>query len=152
MSGAEVQVALMSPRDAVHLLEAHHALMQFLFSEESNNYLELEELQRPEIRFFGASLEGDVIGCGALAIKPGYGEIKSMHVAETARGKGVAGDILGRLISEAKREKLKLLRLETGDKLEAAHRLYARHGFSFRGPFGDYPDLPESMFMEKRLY
>jgi len=142
MSGAEVQVALMSPRDAVHLLEAHHALMQFLFSEESNNYLELEELQRPEIRFFGASLEGDVIGCGALAIKPGYGEIKSMHVAETARGKGVAGDILGRLISEAKREKLKLL----------AHRLYARHGFSFRGPFGDYPDLPESMFMEKRLY
>ncbi len=147
-----VDIAPISPRAAVHLLEAHHALMQSLFPAEANHYLELGELLAPDIRFFGATRNSAIIGCGALAIKPGYGEIKSMHVAEIARGKGVAGAILGRLISEAKRAQLPLVRLETGDKLKAAHRLYERHGFASRGPFGDYPDSPHSLFMEKRLY
>lgn len=147
-----VEIVEASPRDAAHLLEAHHALMQSLFPAEANHYLELTELMASDIRFFGARRGDALIGCGALAIKPGYGEIKSMHVAESARGKGVAGTTLARLISEAKREQLPLVRLETGDKLVAAQRLYERHGFTFRGPFGDYPDLPESRFMEKRLY
>jgi len=141
-----------SPRDATHLLEAHHALMRSLFPSEANHYLELDALMQPDIRFFGASQDGELVGCGALALTTGYGEIKSMHVAETARGRGVAAAILKRLISEAKRENLPLVRLETGDKLHAAHRLYERHGFILRGPFGDYPDLPESLFMEKRLF
>ncbi len=152
MTEASVQIAKASPRDAVHLLEAHHALMQALFEPESNNYLELDELMKPEIYFFGAHTGDQMIGCGALMIQSGYGEIKSMHVAEAARGKGVASALLERLISEAKREGLPLLRLETGDKLTAAHKLYESHGFVFRGPFGDYLDLPESMFMEKRLF
>lgn len=152
MTGRDVQILPSSPRDAIHLLDAHHALMQSLFPAEANNYLELDELLLPDIRFFGASCQGELVGCGALAVKQGYGEIKSMHVAEGARGRGIASEIVKRIISEAKREALSILRLETGDKLVAAHRLYERHGFAFRGPFGDYPDLPESMFMEKRLY
>jgi len=94
MTDPAAQIEETSPRDAVHLLEAHHALMQSLFSPESNNFLELQELLQPEIHF----------------------------------------------------------RLETGDTLKAAHRLYEKHGFTFRGPFGEYPDLPESLFMEKRLF
>ena len=46
---------------------------------------------------------------------------------------------------------LPLLRLETGDDLHAAHRLYARHGFTETGPFGNYEEGPHSVFMEKRL-
>ena len=152
MTGVAIEVVSTSPRDAVHLLDAHHALMQSLFTPEANNYLELGDLMQPHIRFFGAIRDGEVVGCGALALMTGYGEVKSMHVAEIARGNGIASAILKRLLSEAKRENLNLVRLETGDKLIAAHRLYEAHGFTFRGPFGDYPDLPESMFMEKRLY
>lgn len=152
MTDPAAQIEETSPRDAVHLLEAHHALMQSLFSPESNNFLELQELLQPEIHFFGAYLSDQMVGCGALMETPGYGEIKSMYVAEEARGKGVASAILGRLISEAKRLGISLLRLETGDTLKAAHRLYEKHGFTFRGPFGEYPDLPESLFMEKRLF
>jgi putative acetyltransferase len=44
-----------------------------------------------------------------------------------------------------------VLRLETGDDLYPAHRLYRRHGFVERGPFGDYAEGPHSVFMEKRL-
>lgn len=152
MSGLPVQVEAVSPRDARHLLDAHHELMQSLFPAESNHYLELDALLAPEIRFFGALRNDRIIGCGALAIKAGYGEIKSMHVDETERGKGVADALLKRLIAEAKREQLPLVRLETGYKLEAAHRLYERHGFAGRGPFGEYPDDPNSLFMEKRLF
>ena len=147
-----IRVARISPTDATHLLDAHHALMRSLFDVDANHYLELGALMAEHIRFFGALDGEDVIGCGALAILPHYGEIKSMYVDEAHRGKGVADSIVRRLLTEARRHDLSLVRLETGDKLEAAHRLYVRHGFSLRGPYGDYPDLPVSVFMEKRLY
>ena len=35
--------------------------------------------------------------------------------------------------------------------IHAAQALYRRHGFATRGPFGDYPEHPHSVFMEKRL-
>ena len=45
----------------------------------------------------------------------------------------------------------KSLRLETGNTLAPAHRLYERHGFQFCGPFGDYVANDTSLFMEKKL-
>jgi len=69
MTGRDVQILPSSPRDAIHLLDAHHALMQSLFPAEANNYLELDELLLPDIRFFGASCQGELVGCGALAVK-----------------------------------------------------------------------------------
>ncbi len=141
-----------SPKEAKPLLDAHHALMQSLFNAEANHYLELDALMVPEIAFFGAYLGEGLVGCGALANRTHYGEIKSMFVDPEHRQIGVADAILKLLISEAKRLELPLLRLETGDKLTSAQRLYERNGFVFRGPFGDYPDLPESRFMERRLF
>ena len=55
------------------------------------------------------------------------------------------------LEAEARAQGLPLMRLETGDDLYPAHRLYERHGFLRCGPFGDYVDGPHSVFMEKRL-
>jgi putative acetyltransferase len=84
-------------------------------------------------------------------VKPGYGELKSVFVAEAARGRGAGALLLDRLEQAARDEALPLIRLETGDRLTAAHRLYARHGFAVRGPFGDYVENGSSVFMEKRL-
>jgi len=136
---------------ATRLLQASHALMQSLFPGDSNHYLSIDALCTPQIRFFTAVENEDILGVGALAIKDGYGEVKSMFTDETARGRGVADMILARITQEAKTLGLPLLRLETGHSLHAAHRLYHRHGFESRGPFGDYPDDPNSLFMEKRL-
>lgn len=136
---------------ATALLKQSHALMQSLFPPEDNFYLDVADLVAPHIHFFTAR-EGDVfLGTGALAIKDGYGEIKSMFVAPDARGKGVGDALLRQIEDEAREAALPTLMLETGNLLHAAHRLYRRHGFADRGPFGDYSDGKSSLFMEKRL-
>lgn len=136
---------------ATALLQASHALMQSLFPPEDNHYLSIDALCTDDIRFFVAKDSGKIIACGALALKNGYAEVKSMFVDPTARGQGTADAMLTRLIAEAKAANLPLLRLETGNTLHAAHRLYARHGFQPCGPFGNYAANVSSLFMEKRL-
>ena len=136
---------------ATALLQASHALMQSLFPSDSNHYLSIDDLCAPHITFLTARLGDQIIGTGALANKTTYGEVKSMFTAETARGTGTAAAILRTIEEKARTEDLPALRLETGNALHAAHRLYARHGFTPRGPFGMYPADPYSLFMEKLL-
>lgn len=136
---------------ATALLKQSHALMEALFPPEDNFFLDIDELCVDSIRFFTAR-EGDtILGTGALAIKDGYGEVKSMFTDEAARGKGVASAILRQIEDEARAQGLTALKLETGNLLHAAHRVYERHGFTRCGPFGDYPDAASSIFMEKAL-
>ncbi|WP_137702680.1 GNAT family N-acetyltransferase [Marimonas lutisalis] len=133
------------------LLEASHALMESLFPSEANHYLSLDALTTPNIRFFTARDGATTLATGALAIQDGYGEVKSMFTHPEARGKGAAAAILRQIEDEARANALPILRLETGTGLDAAHRLYARHGFTACDPFGDYGDSPYSLFMEKPL-
>ncbi|WP_108815586.1 GNAT family N-acetyltransferase [Loktanella sp. Alg231-35] len=141
------------PREAgaTALLQQSHALMQSLFPPEDNFYLDVGDLVAPHIHFFTAR-EGDILcGTGALAIKDGYGEVKSVFVAEDVRGKGVADALLRQIEDKAREEGLPMLKLETGNVLHAAHRLYRRHGFVDCGVFGGYQAANSSIFMEKLL-
>ncbi|MEE9389157.1 MAG: GNAT family N-acetyltransferase [Paracoccaceae bacterium] len=137
--------------DATALLNASHSLMQSLFPRDSCHYLSIDDLCKPNIHLFVARHAGTAAGCGALALYDGYGEIKSMFTADAFRGQGVADRLLSHIQATAIDHGLPLLRLETGDTLGAAQRLYARHGFQFRGPFADYSEQPRSLFMEKAL-
>jgi len=141
------------PRDpqATALLAQSHALMRSLFPSESNHFLSIDQLCVPEVTFLVAAEAGQTLGCCALKTFDGYGEIKSMFIDPDHRGKGIADDLLRAVEAEARAQNLPLIRLETGDLLHAAHRVYQRHGFKPRGPFGDYIDDPRSIFMEKRL-
>jgi len=136
---------------ATALLKASHALMQSLFPPEDNFYLEIDDLVADDIRFFTARIGPDIIGTAALKIAPDHGEVKSMFVAETARGSGAADALLRAVEDEARALSLPMLKLETGNVLHAAHRLYRRHGFTDCGPFGDYTAAASSLFMEKPL-
>jgi putative acetyltransferase len=142
-----------NPRDsqATALLQASHALMQSLFNPEDNHFLSIDALCEPTVHFFVARDGDTVVGTGAIKVKEGYGEVKSMFVAETARGRGVADALLRQLEDQARKLNLPMLRLETGDLLHAAHKLYARHGFVVCGVFGDYEENASSIFMEKPL-
>ena len=133
------------------LLELSHALMLSLFSPESCHFLDLDALEADNIHLFAAREGLDFLGTGALAIKDGYGEVKSMFTLEAARGQGVGAALLRQLEDTAREHGLTSLKLETGDTLHAAHRLYERNGFTFCGPFGHYKDIPESLFMVKSL-
>lgn len=136
---------------ATALLKQSHALMESLFPPEDNFYLDIDQLVDPTIHFFAARIGADLCGTGALKIKDGYGEVKSMFVAETARGQGVADAILRQIEDQARDEGLPKLMLETGNVLYAAHKLYRRHGFVECGVFGDYVEAKSSIFMEKTL-
>lgn len=142
-----------NPRDfaVTALLRASHELMKELFAADANHYLSIDALCGPDIRLFVARADSHILACGALAVRDGYGEIKSIFTAPAARGQGLAAKILERLESEARTLNLSCLRLETGDLLCGALRLYTRHGFKPRAAFGDYEDDPRSLFMEKRL-
>jgi len=142
-----------SPRDpqATALLQASHALMQELFPAETNHYLSIDDLCVPSITLFTARKGEKRFGTGALANKGDYGEVKSMFTHPVARGLGAAAAILRAVEDKARELELPVLRLETGNTLHAAHRLYERHGFTKRGPFGDYREDPLSIFMEKPL-
>jgi len=142
--------------DALALVRASHALMESLFPPEDNHYLDPAALAAPNVVFLGArDGKGLLLGIGALVVRgdrgENWGEIKSMFTAPEARGQGVARAILDRIEAEARQRALSCLRLETGDALAAARRLYEQAGFAERGPFGDYTRNGTSVFMEKRL-
>lgn len=131
------------------LLAQSHALMQSLFPAEANHFLDVCALAAPDIRFVAATDGDATLGTGAIALRDGYAEVKSMFTAPEARGRGVADGILTHLIALATTEGTPILRLETGTGLDAAHRLYRRHGFTECGPFGDYRASPHSLFFER---
>ena len=141
------------PRDpqVTALLQASHALMESLFPPEDNHYLSIDALCVPEVHFFAARDGDTILGCGAFKVMGDYGEVKSMFTAEAGRGQGVASAILTQIDAQARAVGLSTLKLETGDLLHAAHKLYAKHGFTKCGPFGDYEDNTSSIFMQKPL-
>jgi len=121
---------------------------------ESMHALSLEELRKPEITFWSVWSDTELLGCGALKeLDPQHGEIKSMRTASIHRRRGVAAKLLERILEEAKRRNYKRVSLETGsmDAFAPAHNLYARFGFKECGPFADYTEDPNSLFMTKEL-
>jgi putative acetyltransferase len=104
---------------------------------------------------FWSAWEGDeVVGVGALKqLSADHGEVKSMHTAEVARGRGVGSALLGLIMETARERGMSRLSLETGawPYFLPARALYARHGFVECGPFGDYRPDPNSVFMTLEL-
>ena len=132
------------------LLQEHLANMRQISPPESIHALPLEGLRKPEVTFWSAWENGELLGCGALKeVDAQRGEIKSMRTSAGHRRKGVARAILDCIIGEAKRRGYRRLSLETGsmEAFEPARQLYARAGFTFCGPFGDYIEDPNSVFM-----
>jgi putative acetyltransferase len=107
-------------------------------------------LQRPEISFWAAWAGDELLGVGALMdLGDGHGEVKSMHTARPARGRGVGSAMVRHIIATARERGFDRLSLETGsmDYFTPARALYARHGFVECGPFGGYKLDPNSVFL-----
>lgn len=138
--------------DVVALLTRHLELMHAQSDPEDVHALDVDALVAPHITFLSARDDdaGTLLGVGALAeIGAGHGEIKSMHTADAARRRGVAGSLLARLVGLAVDRGYHRLSLETGtqDGFAPARALYARAGFVECPPFGSYAPSPASTFM-----
>jgi putative acetyltransferase len=136
------------------LLETHLAHMRAITPPEFVFAFDAGGLAAPHVMFFTARVGDELVGCGALAqLDDERGEIKSMHVREAVRGRGIAGILLTRIESHAGSLGLRSLWLETGvtDHFAAAQALYRAHGYVSCGPFGSYTDNGHSAFFTKRL-
>ena len=142
-----------SPRhpDIKNLLLSSHQLMKDLYPEEANSYLSISELCSSNVHFLGARQNKTYYGCGALHVKPDYGELKSFFVEPSVRGNGIATLIMQEILLIVKKLNLKTLKLETGVGLDSAFNVYKRFEFQYCEPFGNYTENGYSIFMKKEI-
>jgi len=142
-------------RPEIHaLLNEHLQSMYELSPPESVHALDLEHLRRPGITFWSAWDGSVLLGCGALKeLDPKHGEIKSMRTPNTLRRRGAGRAMLAHIITVARSRAYERLSLETGSMpaFKPAQRLYESFGFTYCGPFGEYVEDPNSVFMSLRL-
>jgi putative acetyltransferase len=134
----------------IMLLTSHVHAARAQTAPGSAHALDLSGLKSPSITVWAAWLSGDLAGAGALKrLSPIQGEIKSMYTVPSARRQGVARAMVAHIIETARAEGIEGLSLETGSwpYFDPARRLYADFGFSECGPFGDYREDSNSVFM-----
>jgi putative acetyltransferase len=154
LSSAAMTIDFESPDqpDVIALITELDAYQDALYPPESRHALDLESLKQANVLFAVArDSTGQAIGCGAVVLGPEFGEIKRIYVAPRGRGQGVAKKLLALLESRAISSDCKLTKLETGPYQPEAFALYTSAGYERRGPFGDYPNDPLSVFMQKHI-
>jgi putative acetyltransferase len=149
-----VTISLEPPRQpaVLRLLDLSDAYAASLYPAESNHMVDLSSLEQPNVSFFVARRDGDVVGCCALVgAGDGTAEIKRMFVDPEARGLRVGKLLLEALEARAGELGYQAVRLETGIHQPEAIGLYRAAGYSERPPFGGYQLDPLSLFMEKAV-
>lgn len=149
-----MRVHLESPNqpEIISLIEELDAYQDTLYPAEARYALDLTTLEQGNVLFAVArDGAGAAIGCGALVLNGDAAELKRMFVRPSQRGQGAAAKILAELEAEAAKRDCRLVQLETGPFQPEALAFYKKHGFQVCGAFGDYPEHPLSVFMEKWL-
>ena len=152
----------------IDLLRLHWSTARAHTSPGSAHALDLASMRAPNVSFWtiwGRDNDGEgnhahedddgaLLGCGALKrLSADHGEIKSMHVVESARRRGVGAAMLRHIIAAARASGMSRLSLETGswDFFHSARELYRRHGFVECAPFNGYVADPNNVFMSLDL-
>ena len=146
------EISIDDPRaeDVRALLQRHLAFARSQSPPEDTHALDVDGLVDPAITFFSFRIRGELLGVAALKmLDAGHAEIKSMHTAEAARGRGIGRALLDHVIGVARDRGFRRLSLETGSMagFAPARSLYASAGFEPCGPFGGYRPSPNSTFM-----
>lgn len=142
-------------RPEIHaLLNEHLQSMYELSPPESVHALDLAKLRNPDITFWSAWDGVLLLGCGALKeLESRHGEVKSMRTPDSLRRRGAGRALLAHIVEVARFRTYERLSLETGsmEAFKPAQRLYESFGFAYCGPFGEYVEDPNSVFMTLRL-
>lgn len=142
--------------DVRNLIGELDRILSAEYTPEQRHGLTLDQIFKPDIRFFLARLNGLAVGCGGVAFFADFAEVKRMYVREVARGRGVARAMLARIEREVREAGFVVLKLETGVRQTAALRFYEQAGFQACAAFGTYARMAPkaiatSVFLEKEL-
>jgi putative acetyltransferase len=136
--------------DVRELLERHLEFARATTPPEGVFAMEADELADPAVTFFSYREYGELLAVGALKQLDGeHAEVKSMHTAQAARGRGIGRAMVDHLLGIARERGLRQVSLETGNMAEfaPARSLYEKAGFVPCGPFGAYEANATSAFM-----
>jgi putative acetyltransferase len=140
--------------DVRALLARHLAYARANTEPEEVYALDVDALADPSVTFFSFRVDAELLGVAALKELDGeHGEIKSMHTAAEARGRGIGRALVDHVLAVARARGYRRVSLETGagPPFAAARTLYASAGFTACGPFGDYVPSPNSACMTLSL-
>jgi putative acetyltransferase len=139
----EGQISVDDPRapDVVDLLQRHLAFAHSHSPPQDVHALGLDGLLDAAVTFFSFRRDGQLLAVGALKqLDRHHAELKSMHTAQAARGRGIGRAMVEYLIGVARERGCRRVSLETGTMaaFAPARSLYASAGFEPCAPFGDY--------------
>jgi putative acetyltransferase len=147
----EPTVTVDDPRkpEVAAVLERHLAFCLSETPPEHAFALDVTGLLDPAVTFFSCRDDDGVLGVGAIKeLDSGRGELKSMHTAAEARGRGVGRTMLAHLLAVARSRGYHQVLLETGTTpgFAAARAMYVSAGFVPAEPFGDYQRTEDNTF------
>lgn len=111
-------------------------------------------LGRGSADVFVAEVGDDIVGDAIVLYRRGFrgARLYSLVVAPSARGRGVASELLDAAERGARDRGSVVMRLEVREDNEPARALYAKHGFEVAGRTADfYQDGSAAVRMRKRL-
>jgi putative acetyltransferase len=151
-----VEIAADDPNaeDVRELLRRHLEFATATTPPEDIHALGVDQLTGPAVMFYSYRHDGELLAVGALKQLDGrHAELKSMHTAAAARGRGIGRAMVEHLIGVARDHGFGRVSLETGSSqaFAPARSLYTQAGFTPCGPFGDYLPGRGNTFMTLAL-
>ncbi len=140
--------------DVRALLGKHVAFAKEHSPPEDVHALDITGLLAENVSFFSIREDGQLLGVGALKqLDEFHAEVKSMHTAVEARGRGVGRAMVDHLVDVARARGCQRVSLETGSMaaFAPARALYASAGFETCEPFAEYGPSPNSVCMTLEL-
>jgi len=140
--------------ELAHVLQAHWLFCTSSTPIEHVYALDASKLFSPDITVFGARIDGELVGVGAMRkLDLLHAELKSMHTLAEFRGSGVGKAMVAHIEQFAQRSGIKRMSLETGtnEAFKPARELYKSLGYNSCDAFGDYVLSEDNMCMTKLI-
>jgi putative acetyltransferase len=140
--------------ELAQLLQAHWLFCTSTTPIEHVYALDASRLFTPDITVFGARVNGELVGVGALRkLDQVHAELKSMHTLAKSRGLGIGKAMVDHIEQFAKEQGVKRISLETGatEPFKPARQLYESLGYQDCEAFGDYVLSEDNTCMTKLI-
>ena len=140
--------------ELAQILQAHWLFCTSSTPIEHVYALDASKLFSPDITVFGARIDGELVGVGAIRkLDAHHAELKSMHTLAEFRGSGVGKAMVAHIEQFAKEQGVKRISLETGatEPFKPARQLYESLGYQDCEAFGDYVLSEDNTCMTKLI-